>query len=139
VARYETIRRPSPKRQKELHPVWRGIGCLTILIVPILSYASAYVTLEEGLRRGWPIPPALLGAPRLPDLIWKIPVLAQLFAPIYGWNNLYAHLALTIVYIVVFAGLLSLGYAILYRFVGPPRYGPQDEPPLKHKPKPYKR
>ena len=41
--------------------------------------------------------------------------------------------------LVVFSGVLSIVYAIIYQVVGPPRYGPLDEPAPKKRAKRYTR
>lgn len=127
---------PPPVRP---HPVWRGIGCVLILIVPIISYALAALTVNIALDRNFPIPYQLLGYPVVSDSLWKSQALAPLWSFIQGVNNLYANLVFAFVYIIVIGTILSAGYAVAYRFVAPPRYGPLDAPPPKIKAKRYKR
>ena len=129
-------RAPDPIRP---HPVWRGIGCVLILIVPIISYALAVLTVNIALDRNFPIPYQLLGHPVVPNSLWRSQVLAPLWSFIQGLNNLYAHLVFAFVYIIVIGTILSIGYAVVYRFVGPPRYGPLDAPPPDIKARRYKR
>ena len=45
--------------------------------------------------------------------------------------NRKAILLLTVVYTVFIGGVLSLMYAFIYRAFGPPKYGPQDAPPIR--------
>jgi hypothetical protein len=138
MGRYE-MRRPPPKRQWEIHPIWRGIGFLIILIIPVMAYAGADVLVKYGLERHWPIPYQLVGSPRLPNIIWEVPYLIQILKPITGWTNLYANLIIAFILVLFLAGIISLIYAFMYRIFGPPRYGPTDVPPPKHNPKPYRR
>jgi hypothetical protein len=122
------------------HPIWQGIGCLIIVILPVISYALADVTVQAGIKAHWSLLPyQLIGTPRFPDFVWKFWQLTAIAGPLTRINNLYANLVLTGIYIIVLGGLSSLGYAIIYRFLGPPRYGPLDIPPPKIKTKPYKR
>jgi hypothetical protein len=44
-----------------------------------------------------------------------------------------------ILYTIGISGLLSVVYSVLYRFVGPPRYGPLDVPQPQVKVGRYKR
>ena len=121
-------------------PIWQGIGCLIIIILPVISYALADLTVQALVNARWSfLPYELLGTPRFPDFVWKFWQLAALAGPLTKINNLYAILVLTFIYVIVLSGLASLGYAIVYRFIGPPRYGPQDVPQPKIKTKPYKR
>jgi hypothetical protein len=142
MGRYEKyeIRKRVVKKASEPHPVWRGIGCLIIILLPIISYALADATIQIGINAHWSfLPYELIGAPRFPDFVWKYWQLAALAGPITKIDNLYANLMLTGIYAIVLGGLTSLGYSIVYRYIGPPRYGPQDVPPPKIKTKPYKR
>lgn len=131
-------KRPAPKPARP-HPIWRGIGCLMMIIVPLMSYAAAVITVEYALAQRWPLPYQLLGAPTLPAFIWRSPALAYLFAPVLQWENLYAHLVFGLVYLVLFGSIVAFVYALLYRLVGPSRYTPLDVPPPPVKVRPHKR
>ena len=141
MGRYDySERRKIAAKKRGPHPIWQGIGCLIIILLPIISYALADATIQAGVKAGWNfLPYELLGAPQFPDFVWKVWQLARLARPIAQIDNLYANLVLTGVYAISFGGLASLGYSIVYRSIGPPRYGPQDVPPPKIKTKPYKR
>jgi len=140
MTKYNSVNRREPmKGGRQLHPIWRGIGCLLTIIIPVISYAAAYLTIEYGLDHGWPIPNQLLGNPRLPDLIYRSGALAAFLGPITTWNNLYANLALALIYSILLFGLLAFVNALVYQFAGPPRWGPQDIPPPKFKTRRYKR
>ena len=128
------------KNIKEPHPIWRGIGCLTAVLVPVISYALADATIKIGVSQNWSfLPYTLIGPPRFPDIVWNYPKLAAIAQPITTIDNLYANIFLTAIFIILFSGIGSLVYAIVYRFIGPPRYGPQDIPPPNIKTKKYKR
>ncbi len=127
------------KKSEGPHPIWRGIGCLMILIVPIMSFALAAIFVQIALQQNWPVPYQLLGNPVMPKGLWDVSVLAPILAFIQAQTNLYAILALTILFIIVLGGVLSVGYAFIYRFIGPPRYSPLDAPPASGKVKSYKR
>ncbi len=134
------VRKPSfREKDRSPHAVWRGIGCLMMLLIPILSIALGYETVKYGLEHEWPIPYQLLGTPILPDLFYKFYILRLIFLPITGIENLYAYSAFAIGYTIVIGGIISVIYAVVYRLVGPPRYGPFDEPPPKIKVKRYTR
>ena len=48
-------------------------------------------------------------------------------------QNLYGNLLIGVLYIVIFGGIISVIWALIYRVVGPPRYGPLDAEPIKSK------
>lgn len=131
-------RRVAPRPQGP-HPIWRGIGCLMILIVPLMSYLLAVITVQIAIDQKWPMPYQLMGYPSMPPELWAVSSLAPLWAFIEGQKDLYAVLGITLVYVVFLGAFLSFGYALIYRFVGPPRYGPLDAPPPRVSVKRYKR
>jgi hypothetical protein len=110
-----------------------------ILIVPLISYLLAAITVQIAVEQNWPMPLQLMGYPSMPPLLWAISSLAPVWAFIEAQKNLYAVLGIAFVYIVILGAFLSLGYALIYRFVGPPRYGPLDAPPPRMSVKRYKR
>jgi hypothetical protein len=132
-------RKPLKEVNKAPHAIWRGIGCLMILLIPILSIALAYETVQYGLEAEWPIPHALLGNPRLPSIFYDVRILSQLSLPVRQIEHFYAYLAFSTLYMVVIGGFISVIYAFVYQMVGPARYGPFDAPPPKIKTKRYTR
>jgi len=139
MGKYSKYTRQIPPRSREAHPVWRGIGCILILIAPLLSFAGAALVVNYGLSQGWPIPPELLGHIKFPDWVWKIPFLASIAAPIASYNNLKAVLAFFVVVLVLLMGFYSTIYAFIYQGLGPPRYTAIDAPPSRRRTKRYKR
>jgi hypothetical protein len=141
MGRYDySERRRAAAKKTGPHPIWRGIGCLMAIFLPLISYALAKATIDAGIKARWSfLPYDLLGAPSFPDYVWKYWQIARLFYPITQINNLYANLVFAVVYLIILSGVASLVYSIIYRYIGPPRYGPQDIPPPKIKTKPYKR
>jgi hypothetical protein len=109
-----------PIKKKGPHPIWMGIGFLLLLIIPTMSWAASLILIEQDLKYGWY---------RLtPDMI----------AP--GADPLlYAKIFLTIIISSVFFVLLYVIYFIVYRFIGPKRYGSLDVPMGNYKVKRYKR
>ncbi len=131
-------RRAMPKPERP-HPIWRGIGCVMILIVPIMSWVMALLTVQAAVDRNWPIPYQLMGNPVMPTALWNISGTAPILNFIQNQNNLYAVLALTFLYIVIFGAILSVAYALIYKFVGPSRLGPLDVAAPNVRVKRYKR
>ena len=129
----------SKERNKQPHFVWRGIGCAMMLLIPAISIAAGYQTIQYGVTHGWAIPYQLLGTPQFPSLFYKSTGMMTLLRPIIGIKHFYAIATVSLIYIIALSGILSLGYAIIYRAVGPARYSPLDAPPPKVKVKPYKR
>ena len=127
------------EKAKGPHPIWRGIGCFIIIIVPVLSYVSANLSFDYFLKHGL-VPIDLLFTPQLPDWLWSFtPGIAQIVQFLFGRYGIAAIAMLTFVFILIFGGIFSVLYAFMYRAVAPSRYGPTDAPPPKVKVKRYKR
>lgn len=139
MAKYNSMSmKQGPLPQKEPHPIWSGIGCIINLIIPVISYAGAYMLVDIAAQMGWPIPYQLMGYPAIHPLLWKISALVPLWAFIQQQNNLYAILSLALLFTVILEASTSMLYAFMYR-TSIPRYGPLDVPPPNIKVKRYKR
>jgi hypothetical protein len=141
MGKYSSYSRPKPKtRVVTVHPVMRGIGCVMMVVVPILAYGAAVLLVNYGGTHGWPIPPNWFGPPAIHPLLWNLQGLTPILALIQAQNNLEANLIFAIALTIVIGGIMSLIYGYMYTLFGPPRYGPQDAPPIRGvKVKRYKR
>src|ERR671910_21713 len=141
MGKYTTHSRQAPKRRSYgVHPVMRGIGCIMMILVPVLSYGIALLLIDYGLRRGWPIPPGWLQPITIHPLLLSLRGLQPVWNVLLRQDNLIAIVVFTTTIIVVIGGLMSIIYGYLYSIFGPPLYGPQDAPPIRGvKVKRYKR
>lgn len=48
---YSNKRKPPVKR--EVHPIWRGIGFVMLILIPFMSYIGTLILLEENAKKGW--------------------------------------------------------------------------------------
>jgi hypothetical protein len=133
-----TQQESSIRKPKEPHPIWRGIGCLLMLIVPTISIFIGKVLVDLALKNKLRLPPELLGIPQLPDILYKSEGLRPLL-PMIKIPNLYAYIVASVICILVISSLISLIYAVVYRITNPYRYGPLDEPPSRIKAKRHSR
>lgn len=126
------------KRQTEIHPVWRGIGCLMMIITPVMSYALASLLVPVVHATGR-LPSQLFQHLLLPEWVFRVPVLAAVGRFLAGIDNFLALVILFFLVLIVLSFLVSLMYAAVFQVVGPKRYGPMDAPPSGQKTKQYKR
>jgi len=119
-------RRPVIKKSPwKVHPVWRGIGCLMMIIIPVMSYAGAVLLVQENFKRHWvPVPAELIMTVTLPR--------------IGSFPYLYATLMTMLLLMFIGFGAMMIIYTIIYRFVGPSLLGPMDVP-LERPPKKKRR
>lgn len=107
---------PYKARSRQVHPVWRGIGCLMMILIPVMAYAGAVLLVQANRTAHWlPMPAELAKAVAVPG-IGNVPFL-------------YANLMTAVVLSLLGFGVLVFLYALLYRFIGPSPYGPMDAPP----------
>jgi hypothetical protein len=121
MTKYTQYDRPGPRRSLwNVHPIWRGIGCFFVILLPLMSFAGAYMLVRENFKQAWiALPPEMLKSTILP-------ILGRVYT---------ADLVATLLLMLVGFGVLSLVYAFLYGMVGPSRYGPLDSPPIKRRKK----
>lgn len=140
MGKYTSYARQKPKpRNVGVHPVMRGIGCIMMVVVPILAYGLSILVVNYGVSRGWPLPANWFGSPSIPPLLWRVQGLQPILQFLQAQNNLEVNLVFTIVLIVIIGGIMTLIYGYMYTLFGPPKYGPQDAPPIRVKVKRYKR
>lgn len=138
MGKYQSgVKREEPRAEGPA-PIWRGIGCLLIVLIPLVAYATAELTFPALQERNL-IPRELLFTPQSPDWLRIAPVLVQIYQGLFGRYGILAILMLTFIYILVFGGILTVVYAYLYKLTAPSRYGPMDAPPPRIKVKKYKR
>jgi hypothetical protein len=139
MGKYTKFQRPAMTKSREIHPIWRGIGCLMMVVIPLVSYAGAVKIVEYGLAHNWPFPASFLGYILFPQWVGRAPVLPFLLSPISHFKNMGAVLVIMLGLIVLLAALFSTVYAMIYRTMGPSHYTAIDAPPSKYKAKHYKR
>lgn len=139
MSKYRTYQRKAPPPQREPHPIWRGIGCLIMLVVPVLSFGISTILIQLAPSMGIQLPVELLGRPFMPEYMFVVPGLVGIINWLGSIDNLYALLLGTFIIGVLLSAVLALIYAFVYRIVGPPRYTELDAPVENIKVKRYKR
>jgi hypothetical protein len=92
------------------------------------------------VTQGWPIPPEWFGPPSIPPLLRSVQGLQPILLFLDTQINLEANLIFAVVLLIVIGGIMSMIYGYIYALFGPPKYGPQDAPPVRGvKVKRYKR
>jgi hypothetical protein len=117
------------ERPWKVHPIWRGIGCLLILLVPIMSWFGAGLFLQTNTKIA--LPRDLTQVVSIPYT--RVNVIDKFIIPINQYFKatgfVLGQLFFTIILSFIGFGVLAFAYAVLYKMAGPPRYGPFDIPP----------
>jgi hypothetical protein len=100
------------EKRKEINPIWRGVGCVLMVVLTGGGYLFADWFLHQNEVNDWF---------RLPQTLIDIPFLPWL--P----SGLILKLAVAMVFFIISFGLINLVYAILF----PIQPGKYDSPPLR--------
>jgi hypothetical protein len=139
MAKYQSYQKPKELPRNEVHPVWRGIGCIIMLILPIISGAAAKLLLELGKAQHWAFLYELSDYVRFPEYVYKIPYILIAANYISSIAYLKALALFFFLLLITFSGIFAVLNAMLYRLVGPPRYTAIDAPAPRVKTKRYTR
>ena len=130
MGKYGNYEFSRPDKPWKVHPIWRGIGCLFMIIIPVVSYAGAALLVRENIEQGmFQVPVELAGVVNFAPVYEFLPFLQSFLTglgPIY-----YLDILLTGALMIVGFGAISVVYSFVYRAVGPSRYGPYDSPPIR--------
>lgn len=106
------------KAKKQIHPVWRGIGFIMMVAVPIFSYIAAMYIFQQNASRHW------------------FPIPTDILSPWGSDPYIFVKLAITLVIIIAVSAVMMLFTFVVNALFGAPRYGPLDSPPLSREEKP---
>lgn len=99
---YSDSQREEVERRRQPHPIWRGIGFLMIVLIPVVSFVFSDVMVQFAKKRGVAIPEQLARI--------------SLNIPMYGKvNDLLAVLILTFVVALVLFSIFTIINAAAYR------------------------
>lgn len=102
--------------KRGIHPVWRGIGCLLMILIPLISMAAADVIINSNLDT--------IAIPNVLRTTVDTGILGEIrFFP--------AKLLLALVISVGLFAFVSVVYSILYSATGLNKRGPMDAPPIR--------
>ena len=119
------------ERPWTIHPVWRGIGCFMIILLPIMAWVGADVFMNSRLV---PLPGTMYQPMALAysdDA--EVSFVNNYIAQVNGFLGRFTtgQILFSIAFLFVGFGLISIIYAIMYRMGGARRYGRFDAPPIK--------
>jgi hypothetical protein len=126
------------KEKPQINPIWRGIGCILMVVAPLVAFAMTVILIPVLEASGY-VPMELLGYVHFPPWVMKVPFLSFLASFIGGINNLYLGIVVFIVVLLLLSGIFSMIYVAILQVIGPPRYSEMDAPPSRTRAKKYKR
>lgn len=123
MAKYDKYSAQSRMQERpwKIHPIWQGIGCLLLVLIPIMSYAGAVLLVQANADQGW------LPIPRELAQTVEVPMLGDV-------KYFYSVVITTVLLMIIGFGVITILYSIIYSMVGPSRLGPLDAPPVRRSP-----
>ena len=120
------------------NPLWRGIGCILFVVVPLLSYWFMTLALPAVKATG-SVPPELLAPMQFPLWMLKVPGLNTLVVYLASIPELWLKLIVFVVILLLLILVSSLLYTMIYSMVGPARYTEREAPEAERGAKRYTR
>jgi hypothetical protein len=124
------------ERPWKVHPIWRGLGCIWMVLLPVMAYAGAWTLTRENFENHWlPVSKDLAQTIQLPVIDWSFlsfPIdLNFLIRWIPGQPLYNLDLLLFVALIFLGFGVSSGIYAFLFGSLTPGR-GPLEAPEMDH-------
>jgi hypothetical protein len=126
---YNYFQKSRAPKEKKIHPVWSGIGCLMAILTPIISWAASLVLLDYGKSQNWSFLNGFSSPIRFPDIMYQIPLISIVTNYISSISFFEVLVMFFIIFMLLFSGIFTFINAILYRLFGPPRFSAIDAPP----------
>ena len=126
------------KNKPQQNPLWRGVGCIIMVVLPLLSFGLTLLAIPPVAATGL-VPLAMLGQINFPAWVFRTTGLSEIAGFIHGINSLGLGILLFFIILILLSGISSVVYTAVLQVMGPPRYSEKDAPPSTYKAKPYKR
>ena len=113
----------SREELRAVHPIWRGIGLVMMLVIPVVAFAGADVFVQEA-----------------PNFVpnWSLPrmMMTDIYIPYYGVvENIGAVLIFTLVFSVTLFALFYFLNALIITLMGGDPTDDLHAPPERYKPR----
>ena len=125
MGRYTTRERVREERPWTIHPIWRGIGIIWLILVPVLSYVLAKIFNQMNIQYGLlPVTPELSRQIVFAPYVFPSGVTfdPMTIVNLFPWGpHYYIELLFWAAFAFLGFGIMSIVYSFLYRTFGPPR------------------
>ncbi len=115
MGRYNYFREREAANKPKIHPIWSGIGCIMMVLTPILAWAGSILLLQYGLVNKWQFLNSLADPIRFPREAYLIPVINNVANYISSIPYLQALISFFILFLFVLTGLYELIYIFFYK------------------------
>ncbi len=119
------------QRPWKVNPIWRGIGCILFLLIPIMSWFGTTIFLQSNQTIVLPVELTRVVAIPYTHIAQIDRVILTINRYFSDTGFVFSQVFFTVILSIIGFGLLAFIYALMYRAAGPSRYGPFDVPPNK--------
>ena len=106
---YQTRKPMEDKKEKnKVHPIWRGIGCVMVAVIPFLAYSGAVLLFNNRYKFPWLSIPQEIVFPTIKDPYLMVKIL-------------YAIIIAFVLYVIM--GIITF---VIDKAFGPSKKGPYD-------------
>lgn len=120
MSKHEYQREERKTKKAEIHPIWRGIGFLFMILIPIMSYAGAIVLIQQNSKNNWvPFPFDLVA--NQSHILFKL----------LGDPMIHIKIILMVALMFLLFSVLAIITFLINSAFGASRYGPYDLPPVR--------
>jgi hypothetical protein len=140
-----TVKQQRKPRPWRVHPIWRGIGCVMIILIPIMSYAvgdiltnniefvSSFFDQMSFFRKdvdllAW-VDPVAGAIPQVSNQLYALKESLAIQPISYFWGKMLIMIVLSMVLFAAF----SILYSIVFKLTGPSPYGQLDVKPERYR------
>jgi hypothetical protein len=117
---FQENKKPEEKPYQKMHPIWRGVGFAMMIFIPLFSYASSEVLIQQNQKMNY--------------FPWPYDILAKPGEFLYNGDPLlYFKILVTLTIMFILFALFTLVTVAINSAFGSPRYGPYDLPPINAK------
>jgi len=125
----QQYRRGQKEKPWKVNPVWRGIGCFLILLIPIMSWFGTTLFFQSNKKIVLPWELTTLVSIPYTHITEVDKVIAPINRYFAATGLVFGQIFFTIILSFIGFGIFAFIYSLLYKIAGPPRYGPFDVPP----------
>ncbi len=111
--RKKQVRRPG------VHPIWQGIGCVMLIVMPLLAWGIEEILFQVALQQRWPIPYEWSLPPRWPQWMWQLQFLTPFLTTTQSWTHFTVRLLAWVVVLLLLWSVLFFVYAAIYQASAP--------------------
>lgn len=119
MSKYRSYQQQKPVRRREPHPIWRGIGCLILLLMPLLAWGLGELLLQIAIRQGW-LPWEWTLPPQWPRWMWNLGFLVPFLSYTQTWSYFLGRVIFILGTLLLLWGGTLLIYTFIYSRLAPP-------------------